>query len=146
MRIRKVLLISVPTAAAAAAAAAVALAATEQAATIPGCTYSWAQPGTASTPSESTQPPSWVPSVPMQATIPGCSYSWAQPGTASTPSEDTQPPAFVPIAAARGVPSGTDGEPGAASRGPRLRVRFAPASAGTPGDGARPDRRPADGS
>ena len=93
MRSRKVLLVLVPTAAAAFLAVATALGAP------PGATYPWAQPGTATPVGQCTQPPASVPIVPVTpaATTRGCDYAWAQPGTTPPTASWTQPPASVPI-------------------------------------------------
>lgn len=92
MRSRKVLLVLVPTAAAF-------LWVTSAAGAPPGASYPWAQPGAALPAATCTQPPAWVPIVPVSTTapIPGCSYAWAQPGTAAVTDSHAQPPAWVPI-------------------------------------------------
>lgn len=100
MRSRKVLLVLVPTAAAALIAVGAAIGAP------PGASYPWVQPGTAAPAATCTQPPASVPIVPVTpaAAVPGCSYEWAQPGALPLQAVSTQPPAWVPIAPANSVP------------------------------------------
>lgn len=100
MRSRKVLLVLVPTAAAALVAVTAAIGAP------PGASYPWTQPGTAPPAATCTQPPASVPIVPVTpaAPVPGCSYEWAQPGTYALQTAVTQPPAWVPIVPAKAGP------------------------------------------
>lgn len=71
------------------------------AASLPGASYPWVQPGTAVPASVSVQPPASVPiAVPSVqfAAPPAGSYPWAQPGTAlpaGAPSVQP-PPGIVP--------------------------------------------------
>jgi hypothetical protein len=68
------------------------------AASVPGASYPWAQPGATRAVVVSVQPPAWVPiaAAPVQVALPGSSYPWAQPDAtrpAGTPS--VQPPAGI---------------------------------------------------
>ena len=100
MRSRKVLLVLVPTAAAALIAVTAAIGAP------PGASYPWVQPGTATPTVTCTQPPASVPIAPVTAAAatPGCAYEWAQPGTLPLQTAWTQPPAWVPIEPANAGP------------------------------------------
>jgi hypothetical protein len=71
------------------------------AASLPGASYPWAQPGTARAVTVSVQPPASVPiAVPTAQVLPppGATYPWAQPGAtrpAGAPSVQP-PPGIVP--------------------------------------------------
>ena len=95
MRIRTVLLVAAP----AAAAGVVASGAFASAVPAPpGADYQWAQPGAAVPVSTCTQPSVPIAPVRVVTAVPGCSYDWAQPGAASRTTNGAQPPAWVPIA------------------------------------------------
>jgi|GEM_PF-1185578 len=96
MRIRTVLLVAAP----AAAAGVVASGAFASAVPAPpGADYQWAQPGAALPASTCTQPAASVPIAPVTVvSVPSCSYAWAQPGTAAPATTAAQPPDWVPLA------------------------------------------------
>jgi hypothetical protein len=75
---------------------AVLVAAGVAAASPPGASYPWAQPGTVTPASVSVQPPASVPiAVPTVEVLapPAASYPWAQPGAAlPTGAPSAQPP------------------------------------------------------